>query len=105
MKLKMAGERRLPPQLLAKSYKLSMTDIDVIDNQLYVHGKLYVPQNKELRDNLLKMHHEATGHAGTKGTYGLLSRHYYWMKMPINTKEFVHGCHGCKRKKPFTQQK
>lgn len=51
------------------------------------------------------MHREATGYAGTKGTYELLFHHYYWMKMPKDTKEFIHGCHGFKRKKPFTQQK
>ena len=50
-----------------------MSDMEVKNNQLYVYGNLYVPQNKELRDNLLKMHHEAAGHAGTKGTYELLS--------------------------------
>ena len=105
MNHKTVGERRLPSSLVVKGYKISMSDMEVKNNQLYVYGKLYVPQNKELRDNLLKMHHEAAGHAGTKGTYELLSRSYFWMTMSTDAKEFVHGCYDCKRKKPFTQQK
>lgn len=105
MRLKLDGERRLPQRFMNNGLKLSMADMEVRNERLYVFGKLYVPKDDNLRRTLVKIHHEAAGHAGTAGSYALLFRHYFWTTMPADTKQHVHACHSCKRKKPFTEQK
>lgn len=105
MRLKIDGERRLPLRLVNRGLKLSMTDMEVRNERLFVFGKLYVPNDAALRDILVKIHHEASGHAGTASTYALLFRSYFWVSMPADTRKRVLACYGCKRKKPFTEKK
>lgn len=47
---------------------------------LYYKGKLYIPNNKELRADVIRTCHDTptAGHPGKHGTLELVSRHYWW---------------------------
>lgn len=107
MRLSLAGERRIPARLIAKGLKLSMADLEVRDNRLYAYGKLYVPEDQELRDTLIRLHHNdpVAGHGSIRSTFALLFRNYFWSTMTQDTREKVTACRGCKRARPFTEQK
>jgi hypothetical protein len=50
------------------------------DGFIYYHGKLYVPNVKELRREVVKQCHNAitAGHPGKNGTIELVSCYYWW---------------------------
>jgi hypothetical protein len=75
-----------------------------IDGTLRRNGKCYVPDDLDLRKDLIKTYHEAptSGHPGQYKTLMLLMKDYYWPGMGDMTKKFVSGCATCQRMKPDT---
>ena len=74
-------------------------------NGLLLHrGKVYVPKDKSLRLEVLKLHHDThlAGHQGRWKTLELLSRNYWWPGMSVNVKNYVQGCDTCQRNKSST---
>ena len=71
------------------------------DDIVYFANLIYVPDNHELKINLLQQVHNAptAGHLGQKKTYDLLSRHYYFPSMRKFIDTYVNGCHTCARNK------
>jgi hypothetical protein len=69
--LKAKGPRRLFNGLL---------EWEEQDGLIYYKGKLYVPNNKELRGDIIRSCHDspAAGHPGKHGTLELVSRLYWW---------------------------
>ena len=49
------------------------------DGLLYYRGKLYIPDNKELRNKIIKLCHDTptAGHLGKHATLELVSLHYW----------------------------
>ena len=47
---------------------------------LFYQGHNYIPQDKELRQNILKTFHdhETAGHPGELQTYNAVQQHYWW---------------------------
>ena len=43
-------------------------------------GRLYVPKNKKLREDIIKEHHDShvAGHPGRYKTQELITRNYWW---------------------------
>lgn len=72
------------------------------DGLLYYKGKLYIPNDKELRGQIIKTCHNAptAGHPGKHGTLELVTRHYWWPKMASSVEQYVLGCNRCQRVKP-----
>ena len=73
------------------------------EDGLLLHDKLiYIPQNDELRLEILKMHHDdpLTGHFGVPKTFELLSRNYWFPSMHRFIKSYVSTCDLCLRSKP-----
>ena len=72
------------------------------DGLLYYKGKLYIPNNTELRGEILKSCHDSplAGHPGKHGTLELVSQYYWWPKMAAFCEKYVLGCEQCQRYKP-----
>src|ERR1700744_3076371 len=71
------------------------------DGLLYRHGKVYVPDEEDLKRRLLELYHDSpiAGHQGQAKTLELLSRGYYWPSMKAYVNRYVDGCDKCQRNK------
>ena len=69
------------------------------DNLIYYKGKLYIPNNKDLRREIIKSCHDTvtTGHPGKHGTIELVSRSYWWPRLASDVEVYVQGCDACQR--------
>src|SRR5882757_4404250 len=69
------------------------------DGFVYDKGKLYVPNDRALRREVVKSCHDSvtTGHPGKNGTIELVSRFYWWPRMGGFITAYVDGCDKCQR--------
>ena len=76
------------------------------DGVAYIEGRIYVPNNKELREEILKKHHDPVdiGHPGQHRMLGLLKRTYWWPELK-DVKKYVQGCFKCQQNKVQHQRK
>ena len=67
------------------------------DSFVYHKSRLYVPNVKELRHDVVKTCHDSitTGHSGKNGTIELVSRYYWWLYMAGFIAKYVEGCDKC----------
>lgn len=72
------------------------------DGLVFYRGKLYVPNEKELRRDIVRECHDTrtAGHPGRDRTLELVSRHYWWPLMRSFVDLYVRGCEQCQRFKP-----
>ncbi len=71
------------------------------NNLLTFKGRIYVPDDNNLKIQLLKQYHdhEASGHFGIKRTLQLLSRTYFWPNMKAFVTTYVTTCQACQANK------
>ena len=64
-------------------------------------GKVYVPKDKELRAEIIWLHHDvpAAGHGGRWKTVELVTRNYWWPGVIRDVGKYVEGCDVCQRMK------
>jgi predicted aspartyl protease len=69
------------------------------DGFVYYRGRLYVPNDRVLRRDVVKSCHDSltTGHPGKNGTIELVSRYYWWPRMGGFITSYVEGCDKCQR--------
>jgi reverse transcriptase-like protein/integrase-like protein len=98
---KARGLRKLPQHILAKGIKLSMADLTVRDDRLWLGQRLYVPEHCALRLRIMDMNHRdrLAGHPGPKGMYRILLRNYFWPGMKDDCSQYADNCSVCKRAK------
>ena len=67
----------------------------------YMEGRVYVPNNKELREEILREHHDPVdiGHPGQHRMMELLKRTYWWPGIKEDVKKYVQGCFKCQQNK------
>jgi len=72
-----------------------------------MEGRVYVPNNKELRKEILREHHDPAdiGHLGQHRMMELLKRTYRWPGMKEDVKKYVQGCFKCQQNKVQHQKK
>jgi len=77
------------------------------DRVAYMEGRIYVPNNKELREEILKKHHDPVdiGHPGQHRMLELLKRTYWWPGLKEDIKRYVQGCFKCQQNKVQHQKK
>ena len=63
--------------------------------------KVYVPKNKELRTEVIQLHHDipAAGHRGRWKTVELVTRNYWWSGVTRDVGKYVEGYGLCQRMK------
>lgn len=78
-----------------------MKDYAYEDNVLYRLGKIYVPNDDEIKREILQLYHDSriTGHMGQAKMLELVSRGYYWPSMKAYVNRYVDGCDRCQRTK------
>ena len=79
-----------------------LVDWNTEQGLLLYKGKVYVPNNEELRTDIVRIHHDLppAGHPGQWKTLELVSRNYWWPKMTKFIKDYVETCDTCRRTKP-----
>src|SRR5260370_33700066 len=90
--------KRLGP----KSLKKGLEEWNTEEGLLLYKGQIYMPDNKELRRDIVKIHHDmpAAGHPRRYKTLELVSRNYWWPSMSHFINEYVEACDNCLRPKP-----
>ena len=70
-------------------------------------GRVYVPDDPQLRHDLVDAHHGATvtGHPGRWKTLELVLQNYWWPGLSRYVAKFVVGCDACNQTKTFPVQK
>ena len=68
-------------------------------NILFYKDKNYVPNDLELRRDILKMFHDhkTAGHPGELETYNSVKAHYWWPGLRTFVKRYVQGCGICQQ--------
>jgi len=77
------------------------------DGVAYMEGRIYVPNNKELREEILKRHYDPVniGHPGQHRMLELLKRTYWWPGLKEDVKRYVQDCFKCQQNKVQHQRK
>jgi len=77
------------------------------DEVAYMEERIYVPNNKELKEEILKEHHDPVdiGHLGQHRMLELLKRTYWWPGLKEDVKRYVQGCFKCQQNKVQHQRK
>src|SRR6266478_10107818 len=70
-------------------------------------GRVYVPDDPQLRHDLVHAHHSAavTRHPGRWKTLELVLRNYWWPGLSRYVAKFIAGCDACNQTKTFPTQK
>ena len=74
---------------------------NVEDGLVLFRGLVYVPNDKEIRREILELFHDSppAGHPGRAKTLELISRNYWWPSMTKYVHDYVDGCDRCKQTK------
>ena len=76
-----------------------------VDGIMYKEGKVYVPKDKKLRAEIIRLHHDMPvgGHGGQWKTVELVTRNFWWLGVTKKVKRYVEGCDACQRNKNCTE--
>ena len=60
-------------------------------------GKVYVLKDKELRAEIIRLHHDTLvgGHGEQWKTVELVTRNFWWPRVTVEVKQYVEGCDLC----------
>ena len=74
---------------------------------LYMERKIYMPNNKKLREEILKEHYNPAdiGHPRQYRMLELLKRTYWWPGLKDDIKKYMQRCLKCQQNKVQHQQK
>ena len=66
---------------------------------LFFEGKMYVPQNQEIRKEIVKKYHNSilAGHPGEQETYLKVKENYWWPGLRTFVKNYIKGCGICQQ--------
>jgi len=77
------------------------------DGVVYMEGRIYVPNNKKIKEEILKENHDSVdvGHPGQHRMLELLKRIYWWPGLKEDVKRYVQGYIKCQQNKVQHQKK
>ena len=101
------GLWKLPTALFKKGIVLSIGDLKIKSEQLYVKNRMYVSENKPLQLFLLQQHHDPPiySHPEYKAMYWKIQANYFWFDIAKHYKQYAFNCSICKYTKAYTVQK
>ena len=67
------------------------------DKIAYIEGRIYMPNNKKLKEEILREHYDPMdiGHLGQHRMLELLKRAYWWLRLKEDIKKYMQGCFKC----------
>ena len=77
------------------------------DEVAYIEGRIYVPNNKDLKEEILREHHDPAdvGHPEQHRMQELIKRTYWWPGLKEDIKKYVQGCINYQQNKVQHQRK
>jgi len=77
------------------------------DGVVYMKGRIYIPNNKKIKEEILKENHDSVdvGHPGQHRILELLKRTYWWPGLKEDIKKYIQGCFKCQQNKVQHQKK
>ena len=77
-----------------------------VDGIMYKEGKVYMPKDKKLRAEIVRLHHDTPigGHGKQWKTVELVTRNFWWPEITKEVKRYVEGCDACQRNKNRMEQ-
>ena len=77
------------------------------DEVAYMEGRIYIPNNKDIKEEILKEHHDPAdvGHPGQHRMQELIKRTYWWPGLKEDVKKYVQGCIKCQQNKVQHQKR
>ena len=77
------------------------------DEVAYMEGRIYAPNNKDIKEEILKEHHGPAdvGHPGQYRMQELIKRTYWWPGLKEDVKKYVQGCIKCQQNKVQHQKR
>ena len=74
-------------QALEKQDRLTWEE----DGVVYMEGRIYVPNNKKIKEEILKENHDLVnvGHLGQHRMLELLKRTYWWPELKEDIKKYI----------------
>jgi len=71
------------------------------DDVVYIEGRIYVPNNKDLKEEILREHHDLADvrHPGQHRMQELIKRTYWWLGLKEDVKKYIQGCAKCQQNK------
>ncbi|KAG8929440.1 hypothetical protein FRC01_004339 [Tulasnella sp. 417] len=90
------------PNAAPAKLQKEMEERKLEDGILRRKGRIYVPNNDDIKRSLLQLYHDSrmAGHPGQAKTLELVSRGYYWPSMKKYVNQYVDGCDSCQGNKP-----
>ena len=87
-----------------RSMKKGLQEWNDEDGLVLHRGKIYVPQNEQLRRDIIKMNHDnlAAGHPGQRGTLASVGQEFTWPGISNTVHQYVEGCATCQSTKNDT---
>ena len=77
------------------------------DRVIYMDRKIYVPNNKKIRKEILKENHDLVdvGYPEQQRMLELLKRNYWWPELKKDVRKYVQECFKCQQNKVQYQKK
>ena len=77
------------------------------DEVAYMEGRIYIPNNKDIKEEILKKHHDPAdvGYPGQHRMQELIKRTYWWPGLKEDVKKYVQGYVKCQQNKVQHQKR
>ena len=77
------------------------------DGVVYIEGRIYVPNNKKIKEEILKENHDLAdvGHPEQHRMLELIKKTYWWPGLKEDVKKYIQGCFKCQQNKVQHQRK
>jgi hypothetical protein len=84
----------------------NLRDLDYSDGLYFLRGRLCVPHLPQLKQQLIREHHDApfASHPGIRRTLESLARYYVWPFMARDVQGYVLSCSSCQQNKVQNQK-
>ena len=90
-------------QALKKEDSLTWEEDEVV----YMKGRIYVPNNRKIKEEILKENHDVAdvGYPGQHRMLELIKRTYWWPGLKEDIKKYIQECFKCQQNKVQHQRK